>query len=318
LHAHERAIATYRKQYREDGWDQWRQKRFRQQREIGLVPDNWRLSPREAGVHDWRTDPHKAWQAERMAVYAAQVEAIDRGLGQLLDALERSGQAEHTLVLFLSDNGAAPDGGVGPTKAGFGFAPNARNENWRSDRVPIRPGSGPDNLPGPHDTFAAYGLAWANVSNTPLRGTKLTGYEGGIRTPLVVRWPAVIRQRGEMTDQVGHVIDIMATCLDVAGKEYPAEFHGRRPLPLEGRSLLPVFRGGRRRGHEWLCWSVPRHHVVRGGRWKAIRTRTGGAWQLFDLEADGTETVDLAGDLPERTEELATRFERWRERVGAK
>ena len=86
-----------------------------------------------------------------------------------------------------------------------------------------RPGSGPENLPGPHDTFAAYGLAWANVSNTPLRGTKRTGYEGGIRTPLVVRWPEGMRRRGESTDQVGHVIDVMATCLDVAGEKYPPD-----------------------------------------------------------------------------------------------
>ena len=109
-----------------------------------------------------------------MAVYAAQVETIDRGLGELLETVNRAGQADNTLVLFLSDNGAAPDGGLAPTASGFGFGPNAKNDRWRKDGVPIRPGSGPDNLPGPHDTFAAYGLAWANVSNTPLRGTKLT------------------------------------------------------------------------------------------------------------------------------------------------
>jgi arylsulfatase A-like enzyme len=162
--------------------------------------------------------------------------------------IQKAGKTDDTLVMFLSDNGAAPDGGVAPTTGGFGFTPNLPNDRWRKDGVPIRPGSGPDNLPGPHDTFAAYGLAWANVSNTPLRGTKLTGYEGGIRTPLVVRWPAVVRDRGGLTDQVGHVIDIMATCLDVAGEEYPMEFQGRRPVPMEGRSLLPVFQG-RARGH---------------------------------------------------------------------
>jgi arylsulfatase len=252
-----------------------------------------------------------------MAVYAAQVEAIDRGLGELLEIIEKAGQADNTLVMFLSDNGAAPDGGVAPTTGGFGFTPKAKNDRWRMDGVPIRPGSGPGNLPGPHDTFAAYGLAWANVSNTPLRGTKLTGYEGGIRTPLVVRWPEVVRQGGEVTDQVGHVIDIMATCLDVAGEEYPVEFKGRSPLPIEGKSLLPIFQGHQRDGHEVLCWSVPKHHVVRMGRWKAICPRSGGNWQLFDLETDGTETVDLAERQPGRTKELATRFEQWRTRLGA-
>ena len=249
-------------------------------------PTRWELSPRPASIRDWQADSHKDWQAERMAVYAAQVEAIDRGLGELLETLQKAGEADNTLVMFLSDNGAAPDGGLAPTTGGFGFAPNAKNDRWRKDGVPIRPGSGPDNLPGPHDTFAAYGLAWANVSNTPLRGTKLTGYEGGIRTPLVVRWPAVIRQRGEFTDQVGHVIDIMATCLDVAGEEYPTEFHGRKPLPMEGKSLLPIFQGRQRKGHEVLCWSVPRasrdpHGAMEGSsskrRWTvaALRSRSG-------------------------------------------
>ena len=252
-----------------------------------------------------------------MAVYAAQVETIDRGLGELLETVNRAGQADNTLVLFLSDNGAAPDGGLAPTASGFGFGPNAKNHRWRKDGVPIRPGSGPDNLPGPHDTFAAYGLAWANVSNTPLRGTKLSGYEGGIRTPLVVRWPTVIRQRGEFTDEVGHVIDIMATCLDVAGVEYPTEFRGRKPLPIEGKSLFPVFEGRQRNGHDALCWSVPQHHAIRMGQWKAVRLKRGGSWQLFDLEADGTETVDLAESQPERTKELAAQFETWRKRVGA-
>ena len=317
LHAREADIAPYRRQYREHGWDEWRLRRFQRQRELGVIPDRWQLSPRPPSIRDWQADSAKDWQAERMAVYAAQVEAIDRGLGRLLEILQKAGQTDNTLVLFLSDNGAAPDGGLTPTAGGFGFTPKAKNDRWRKDGVPIRPGSGPNNLPGPHDTFAGYGLAWANVSNTPLRGTKLTGYEGGIRTPLVARWPAVIRRHGEFTDQVGHVIDVMATCLDVAGEEYPAAFHGRKPLPLEGKSLLPILQGRQGQAHEILCWSVPRHQAIRMGRWKAVRPRRGGSWQLFDLEADGTETVDLAEREPERTKELAARFEQWRKRVGA-
>jgi arylsulfatase A-like enzyme len=317
LHAREADVAPHRQRYREHGWDQWRQRRFVKQRELGVVPAAWNLSPRPAGIHDWEADSNQDWQAERMAVYAAQVAGIDGGLGQLLELIQKAGKTDDTLVMFLSDNGAAPDGGVTPAASGFGFAPNLPNDRWRRDGVPIRPGSGPDNPPGPHDTFAAYGLAWANVGNTPLRGTKLTGYEGGIRTPLVVRWPAVVHSHGGLTDQVGHVIDIMATCLDVAGAAYPRELQGRRPVPLEGRSLLPILQGRERRGHPVLCWSVPQHHVVRMGRWKAVRARSGGAWQLFDLQADGTETVDLAADHPERTEELAAGFDEWQKRVGA-
>ncbi len=317
LHAHEADVAPHRNRYLKSGWDEVRFTRLARQRESGLVPPEWKLALRPAGVRDWKADKHKSWQAERMAVYAAQVAAIDRGLGQLLQALKDAGEEENTLVMFLSDNGAAPDGGLVPSRSGFGFGPNSRNEKWRMDGIVIRPGSGPDNPPGPHDTFAAYGLAWANASNTPLRGTKLGAYEGGIRTPLVVRWPAVIRDGGSITNQPGHVIDFMATCLNVAGVEYPREFHGRKPLPLEGKSLLPIFRGEEREAHEQLCWSVPRHHAIRMGKWKAVRPRKGGQWQLFDLDADGTETLDLADREPEVLKRMSSRFETWRERVGA-
>ena len=318
LHAREADIAPNRKRYLEQGWDKWRMRRFDRQHKLGIVPTEWKLSLRPATIGDWKNDAKKEWQAERMAVYAAQVEAIDRGLGRLLQLVDDAEKRDNTLVIFLSDNGAAPNGGLKPSKSGFGFGLNAKNDQWRNDGVPIRPGSGPDNLPGPHDTFAAYGLAWANVSNTPLRGMKSTGYEGGIRTPLAVRWPAVIRQRGEITSQAGHVIDFMATFLEVAGAKYPAEFKARKPLPLEGKSLLPVFKGKQRPGHEVLCWSLPGHHAIRMGKWKAIKPKGGNVWQLFDLDVDGTETTDLAKQEPDRVQALAAQFEKWRKRVGAK
>ena len=317
LHAREIDVAGYREKYRKLGWDEVRASRLKSQRQSGLIPSEWHLAPRPANVRDWKSDPHKEWQAERMAVYAAQVSAIDRGVGQLLKALKAAGKEDNTLVMFLSDNGAAPDGGLAPTESGFGFGPKSPGTNWRKDGLAIRPGSAPGNPPGPHDTFAAYGLAWATASNTPLRGTKLGAFEGGIRTPLVARWPAVIRERGSITRQSGHVIDFMATCLDVAGADYPTEFNRRQPLPLEGRSLLPVFQGKQRDEHEELCWSVPHHHAIRVGQWKAIRPRAGGSWQLFDLDQDGTETTDLALSEPERVKQLADRFEAWRKRVGS-
>ncbi|MBI2477308.1 MAG: sulfatase-like hydrolase/transferase, partial [Planctomycetia bacterium] len=317
LHAREADVARYRERYRTLGWDQLRSRRFETQRQIGLVSAEWKLSPRPAGVRDWEADAYQDWQAERMAVYAAQVSAIDRGVGELLQKLRDAGKVENTLVMFLSDNGAAPDGGLVPSQSGFGFGPTATNDRWRTDGIPIRPGSGPDNLPGPHDTFAAYGLAWANASNTPLRGTKMGAYEGGIRTPLVARWPTVIHNRGSITNQPGHVIDFMATCLDVANANYPTEFKGRHPLPVEGKSLLPIFKGNERAAHGELCWSVPRHQAIRVGKWKGVRPRHDEAWQLFDLEADGTETNDLAQREPMKLAELTSRFEVWRSRVGA-
>jgi arylsulfatase len=159
LHAREADIAPHRVRYRERGWDEWRAERWKFQRANGLVPAAWSLSPRPAAVQAWADDTFQDWQAERMAVYAAQVASIDRSTGRILAALRERGELENTLVLVLSDNGAAPDGGVKPTAGGFGFGPANRPDQWRLNGQGIRVGSGPDIFPGPPDTFAAYSLA---------------------------------------------------------------------------------------------------------------------------------------------------------------
>ncbi len=254
------------------------------------------------GVPEWQKDDLADWQAERMAAYAAQVASLDASLGRVMDVVRKAGVAENTLVLFLSDNGAAPDGGLKPTTSGFGIKPNGP---WRLDGQAMRPGSGPKNMPGPPDTFAAYGLGWANMSDTPLRSTKMTAYEGGIRTPCIASWPAVIRKGGSITHTVGHVMDFMPTFLDIAGVSYPAEFQGRKPLPLEGKSLLPAFRGESQPGHEVLAWRAPQNRALRSGNWKLVESPATKAWELYDLAADGTETTNLAASHPDLVKDLA-------------
>lgn len=311
LHARNADIAPHRSRYRDHGWDEWQAIRRKRQRELGLVPAGWLPAPRTKEVHAWAEDKFKDWQAERMAVYAAQVASIDRSTGRILDALKKAGQLENTLVLCMSDNGAAPDGGVRPTKGGFGFTTNQINGAWRLDGKPIRVGSGPDNLPGPPHTFAAYGLAWALTSNTPFRATKLTGYEGGIRTPLIAHWPAGIRARGKIVNDVGHFIDLMPTFLDLAGAKYPTAFRDRKPLPLDGRSLTPVFRGEPLGTRDLLAWRVPQHRVLRAGDWKIISRGQNSPWELYDLVHDGTETTDLAKQHPQRVREIGERWQAW-------
>ncbi len=315
LHAREAEIAPHRERYRRAGWDEWRAARLGKQRELGLVPASWKLSERPEAVPEWRRDALADWQAERMAVYAAQVASLDASLGRVMEAVRKAGAEENTLVLFLSDNGAAPDGDVKPTSGGFGFQANAK---WRLDGKAIRVGSGPDNLPGSADTFAAYGLAWAGVSNSPFRNTKLTAYEGGIRTPCIARWPAVIRDGGRITSEVGHLMDLMPTFVEVAGARYPTEFQGRKPLPLEGRSLLPVLRGEAPRGREMLAWRAPSNRAIRSGDWKLVESPASKTWELYDLAADGTETTNLAAQNPDVVKRLAEQWRRWAERCGAK
>lgn len=318
LHAREETIAPYRDRYRAKGWDDWREIRIARQRQMNLLPEDATVAARQRSVPNWSEDPYRDWQAERMAVYAAQISNVDRGVGLVLDVLKDSGKAENTLILFLSDNGAAPNGGFGPTRSGFGFSPGGRNFHWRKDKVPIRPGSGPDVMPGPHDTFAGYGLAWALTSNAPLRDTKQSAYEGGIRTPLIARWPEVITDHGSITRQPGHVMDVMATCLDVAGIDYPSEFQGRRPVPMEGRSLVPILRGQRREPHELIAWNCSRGRAIQIGDWKLVRPRDDQPWELYQLAKDIGETTDLAKEFPGRVNDMTVRYEEWRKRVGAK
>ena len=318
LHAPPEYVAPHRDRYRSQGWDAWREVRLRQQKEMGLLDESIRPALPDQFLGSWEEDEHQAWQAERMAVYSAQVSRVDSGVGRLLEILRTSGKLENTLTMFLSDNGAARDGGLHPTDSGFGFAADGTGPPFRRDGTPIRGGSGPENMPGSAETFAGYGLAWATVSNTPFRSTKATAYEGGIRTPLIARWPAVIGDAGRITRQPGHVVDVMATCLDVAGVDYPEMFAKRVPLPLEGKSLLPVLQGRQREGHDALYFSVPRNQAVRMGDWKLVNANRGEPWELYNLRADPTERNDLARSYPNRVESMKSAFKKWQARVGDK
>jgi arylsulfatase len=245
------------------------------------------------------------------------VASIDRSTGRIREALRKRGELENTLVLFLSDNGAAPDGGVKPSTGGFGFGTKMSPSNWRLDGTPVRVGSGPDLLPGPPDTFAAYGLAWALTSGTPFRSTKLTGYEGGIRTPLIAHWPKGIAARGKIVNDVGHVIDLMPTFLELAGAEYPPELDGRKPLPLDGRSFARLLRGESLPPRGTLAWRVPQHRVFRSGDWKLISKDENTPWELYDLADDGAETTNLAAQHPHVVKQLAAQWQAWVESCHA-
>jgi arylsulfatase len=161
----------------------------------------------------------------------------------------------------------------------------------------------------------SYGLPWANASNTPFRLYKHWVHEGGIATPFIARWPAVMGRGNTITHQVGHIIDVMATCLEVASVEYPKTYQGREILPLEGKSLLPVLQGRQRQGHEFLSWEHEGNRAVRQGRWKLVSRHPGG-WELYDLEADRTELTNLADKHPDKVRELSQQYERWAARCG--
>lgn len=318
LHARDKDIAQYRERYLSKGWDDWTRERYKRQRELGLLPETWTPAPKEQFLPEWTNDKNKKWQAERMAVYAAQITKVDQGVGRLLKVLKDSGADENTLVLFLSDNGADSKGGINPSADGFGF-PRKQSVTWRKDGGVIKGGSGPNIMPGPADTFAGYGEAWARTSNAPFRSYKRSAYEGGIRAPLIARWPKVIAEGGKLTDQPGHVMDFMATILDIADIKYPKEFQGRKPVPMTGKSLAPIFRGEQREGHKFIAWSTQEGRSIRMGDWKLVKPKKGEAdWELYNLKQDGGETKNLAADNPDQVKKMSTAYEAWKKQVGAK
>lgn len=306
LHALEEDVARYRGKYK-DGWDALREARYRRQLDMKLIDARWKLSPREAAAPAWDKATDKEWQDERMAVYAAQIDRMDQGIGRLMKTLKDIGEEDNTLVLFLSDNGGNSEE-IAADWRGKMFPEQTR------DGRPTRVGNRPDVRPGPDDVFQSNGLPWGNASNTPFRLFKHWAHQGGVATPLIASWPRVITQ-ASITDQPGHVIDLMATCLDVAGSSYPATFQNRALTPIEGKSLVPIFQGKTRTAHDALFWEHEGNRAVRQGKWKLVAEH-GRAWELYDLDTDRTELNNRADAEPRVVEELTRRYEAWAKRVG--
>ena len=302
LHARPADIAKYRGKYK-IGWDALRRRRHQRMVEMGIIDKQWTLTPRDPRVVAWKDEPNQDWWDLCMAVYAAQIDSMDQGIGRIVAALETTNELENTLILFLADNGSSSEV-LGPRERGIHVPRVTR------DGRPVRHGNHPSIAPGPDDTYASYGVGWANASNTPFRLYKRWVHEGGISTPLIAHWPAAIKEGGRITKQVGHVIDLMATCLDAAGAEYPKRFKGQDITPLEGKSLVPIFRGQVRPGHEALFWEHGGHRAVRQGRYKLVSFFPH-AWELYDLETDRTEMNNLAVRQPEKVAELTKLYNDW-------
>jgi arylsulfatase len=302
LHARETDIAKYRELYRQLGWDEARVRRHRRLMDQGLIPPGTKLPPRDGRAAAWSDSKFKDWEAERMAVFAAQVDSLDQSVGRLMEALRRAGADRNTLVLFLSDNGASDQPMNTPL--------DKPGQTWRVDGTPTRVGNKPDIRPGPAENFVTAGPAWANLSNTPFRGHKNGNYEGGIASPLIAWWPGVIPSKGAITRELAHITDVTATCLDVAGVAYPAEFNGRSVQPLAGCSLAPVFRGDTRKAHPQVFWATSGSRAMREGKWKLVAAPNG-AWELYDLDSDRTELNNLAAREPAQVKRMAEAFARW-------
>lgn len=288
LHAPEEDVQRYLGKYK-DGWERLRKTRHERLVRLGLIDPGWKLPPADPEAGSWDDQLHKDWQDRRMAVYAAMIDRMDQGIGQILDAIDQSGEKDHTMILFLSDNGGC-------------------SEKYAQDL--------PENSAGSPDHYMTCGPGWAFAQNTPFRRFKTWMHEGGISTPLIVRWPGVI-QPNTVTDQVGHIIDFMPTFLEAAKTDYPKEYSERAIIPMEGKSLLPIFEGRMREGHDTMWWEFNGNRAIREADWKLVWDRKVKDWELYHMKNDRTEMVDLASQYPERVKKMATSWSNWAMRTGA-
>ena len=285
LHAPEDAIAKYEGQYRK-GWDYHRGARFEELKTAGILKDGWNISPRDPKVEAWDHVTDKGWEDRRMAVYAAQVELMDAGIGAVLDELDRLGIADDTVVMFLSDNG--------------GCAEYLAEDGWARfyagtslDGRGVRLGNRKDLVPGDATTFMSYEAGWSNLSNAPFRLHKRYVHEGGISTPFIVRWPSQI-EGNTLAHRECHVMDVMPTCLDLIGARRSAERKGFDAAPeMDGESFLACLNGRDTPRETPILWEHQGNAAIRDREWKLVKTY-GGGWELYNMDDDRTELNDLA------------------------
>ncbi len=288
LHAPEADVQRYLGRYK-SGWNELRKERHQKLVQLGLIDPGWKLPGSDPEAGSWEDQKHKEWQDRRMAVYAAMIDRMDQGIGRILEAIDASGEQNQTMVLFLSDNGGC-------------------SERYGQDR--------PENVPGSPDFYMTCGPGWAFAQNTPFRRYKTWMHEGGISTPLIVRWPETI-QPNTVTHQVGYIIDFMPTFLEAAKADYPLSYKGNSIIPMEGKSLIPVFHGRHREGHNTLWWEFYGNRAIREGDWKLVWDRKVKEWELYHMRHDRTEMVDLASQYPERVRKMSSSWNHWAIRTGA-
>jgi arylsulfatase A-like enzyme len=272
LQAPRKEVEKYRGKYMV-GWDQLRKSRFARIQKMGLLKKNCQPAPRPEDVPAWATlsDDEKKQHDLVMATYAGMIDRVDQNIGRLVQKLKNEGRWENTLLMFLSDNGACP---FQRTKQ-----PTLKN----------------NIMPWDAASYWTYDKCWAHACNTPFREYKQNQHEGGISTPLIAHWPAGVKQPGTMSRQPGHLVDIMATCLDLAGLTYPENWNGKPVGPPRGSSLAPIFAGQQRKQPEFAFTFYGKNNAMRIGQWKLVNINFG-SWELYDLENDRTELHNLAAE----------------------
>jgi arylsulfatase A-like enzyme len=223
-----------------------------------------------------------------MSVYAAIIDRMDQNIGRVLDKLRKNDKLDNTLVMFLADNGSCP---------------------FYTNRVK-------DVQPGPANSYWTLRSTWANLGNTPYRQYKQAGHEGGCHTPFIACWPGVIKPN-TITNQVGHVVDIAPTFLDLFNIQYPDSINGFPTIPLHGSSLFPIFKGEERKEPDYFISGVSDFRMFRSGDYKIVQMN-GEKWELYNIKEDPSEINNLAEKRVEMLKEVVGKFKSTKKEIGLK
>lgn len=298
----------YRGQYTQ-GWDEIRAQRLAKQKQLGIVPANTALTPHNPHVANWQnlSADQQRMYARFQENYAGFVDNLDQQVGKLVTYLRDSGQLDNTIIIFMSDNGASPEGDVEGQANGLAFF--HYHKTTTAENL-----SHFDNLGGPK-THPHYPLGWVQASNTPFKQTKRTTHGGGVRTPFIISWPKGIAAHGEIRTQFHHVNDIAPTLLELLGIPQPESYHQHAVKPMEGTSFaysLTDAQAPSRKTEQYYELEANRAYYDNG--WKIVTYREGSqtydepAWELYDLNQDFSESHDLAKQYPDKIEALEKKW----------
>jgi arylsulfatase A-like enzyme len=297
-------IEKYKDTYK-DGWQAIRKRRYEKMARIGLIDTTvTKLSERNPADKLWADNPTKEFDARTMAVHAAMIDRMDQGIGRMMKTLEQTGKADNTIIVFLSDNGASAE-------LSEGYGPGFDRPNQTRSGLPVSYNRNEGVMPGGQNSFFSIGPNWANVANTPFKLWKSQAMEGGIHTPMIVSWPKGIKNKGIKTDQIGHVMDFMATFLEVSGTKYPKEYNGNAITPMEGQSFAAVLQGKKAGPARAIFNEHEGSKYVRYQDWKLLVAGQDRNWRLFNMAKDKSEITNVAAEHPEVVEKLTKMWDTW-------
>ncbi|MEQ6332218.1 arylsulfatase [Sphingobium sp. MK2] len=301
-------IDKYRDVY-EKGWDAIRAERFARMKKIGIIPDDTIMTPRAAGDRAWDalSDDEKAVFARHMATYAGFIDHADEQIGRVIQRLKDKGQYDNTIIMLISDNGAAAEAGQ---NGGFETMYRPSKFSFAQQRERI------DDI-GTVKLHPEYPQPWAWAGGTPFRRYKSWPYAGGVRTPMIVSWPSVIRDSGAIRTQFVDTIDLAPTLLDAAGTSFARTVDGDAQIPVAGQSIRKTFRDATAKTRSVQYFELRGQRAITSGNWRAVAMHQYGTdfakdkWELFDISKDYSESTDLAARYPAKLEEMKALW--WRE-----